>query len=79
MTAGPWTKYTVPGGAGQAANRDGVETPQRLLPEPLRPALGQFPLRSGPERSPRQVNRALTTNRNSMMTETMIVAFLIAP
>ena len=78
MTAELWTKVMIPGGAGQAANRDGVETPQRLLPEPLRPVPGQFPLRSSPG-TPPPVNRALPTNSNSMMTETMIMAFLMVP
>ena len=78
MTAELWTKGTVPDGAGQAANRDGVETPQRLLPEPLRPVLRQFTPRSGPG-NPRQVNEAVTTNSNLMMTETMIIAFIMVP
>ena len=78
MTAELWTKYMVLGGAGQVANRDGVETPQRLLPEPLRPVPGQFPPRSGPG-NPRQVNEAVTTTSNLMMTETMIIAFIMVP
>ena len=78
MTAELWTKGMVLGGAGQAANRDGVETPQRLLPEPLRPVPGQFPPRSGPGYPP-QVSKALTTNSNLMMTETMIIAVLMVP
>ena len=78
MTAELWTKGTVPDGAGQAANRDGVETPQRLLPEPLRPVPGQFPPRNGPG-YPLRVNKALTTNSNLMMTEAMFIAFLMVP
>ena len=78
MTAELWTKCMVLGGAGQAANWTGVETPQRWLPEPLTPVLGQFTPRSGPG-NPRQVNEAVTTNSNLLMTEAMIVAFLIVP
>ena len=78
MTAELWTKCMVLGGAGQVANRDGVETPQRLLPEPLRPVLGQFSPSSGPG-NPLRGNEALTTNSNLMMTETMIVAFIMVP
>ena len=78
MNAELWMKGTILGGAGHAANRDGVETPQRLLPESLRPVLGQFSPRSGPG-NPLRVNEALPTNSNSMMTETMIMAFLMVP
>ena len=78
MTAELWTKGMVLGGAGQAANLDGLKTPQRWLPEPLRTVPGQFPPRSGPG-NPRQVNKALTTNSSLMMAETMIVAFIMVP
>ena len=78
MTAEPWTKYMLQGGAGQAADRAGVETPQRLLPEPLRPAPGQFSPRIGPGYLLR-VTEAVTTNRNLMLTAAMIVAFLMVP
>ena len=78
MTEELWTKVMVPGGAGQAANWNGVEAPLRLLPESLRPVLGQFSPRSGPG-NPLRVNEAVTTNSNSMMTETMIMAFLMVP
>ena len=78
MTAEPWTKYMIQGGAGQAANRAGVETPQRRLPEPLRPALGQFHSRIGPGYLLR-VNEAVTTNSNLMLAAAMIIAFLMVP
>ena len=78
MTAELWMKGMVLGGADQAANRTGVKTPQRWLPKPLRPVPVQFSPRSGPG-NPLQINKALTTNSNLMMTETMIVAFIMVP